>query len=453
MTRPFIFKGVAYLLNMVAVAIPLAAQADFAGLDTFATQELARHRIPGASIAVVRADRIVYSKVFGTANLETGEPMRPEMLVRIGSTTKMFTAAALIGLAVEGKIDLNAPVGTYLKFLTPRLSQATANQLLSHTAGIHDAAPQYGSHDDSALGSEIRAWTDDWLFTSPGKIVSYSNPGYWLVGFLVETLTGMPYADAMVARVFKPLGMTRTTFRPTTAMTWPLAQGHELGAVVRPAADNAATWPAGSIFSNASELSRFVIAFMNGGRLDGKQVLEPKVIVLMSAPHTAIPGGINTYQSYCYGLSAGEYRGVRFLEHKGERAGYGSIIRMIPERRVAVIVVTNQTGEDLPETAERALELATPLAPKPAEVSQPAEQITPDDIARIAGAYQNGAGRLEIFERDHHLFGRTGAKDVELVKNSESSYEAGNSTLTMIAGEDRRVEYVFFNARAFARTK
>ena len=144
---------------------------------------------------------------------------------------------------------------------------------------------------------------------------------------------------------------------------------------------------------------------------------------------------------------------MRFLEHNGVRTGYGSIIRMIPERRVAVIVVTNQTGETLPETAERALELTTPLAPKPADVSQHAQQITPDDVARIAGTYQNGAGRLEIFERDHHLLGRTGAKDVELVKNSESSYQAGNSTLIVIAGEDRRVEYVFFNGRAFARTK
>jgi hypothetical protein len=68
----------------------------------------------------------VYSKAFGTANLETGEPMPPEMLVRIGSTTKMFTAAALVGLAVEGKIDLNAPVRTRLKILPPHLSQSTA---------------------------------------------------------------------------------------------------------------------------------------------------------------------------------------------------------------------------------------------------------------------------------------------------------------------------------------
>jgi CubicO group peptidase (beta-lactamase class C family) len=111
---------------MVAVAIRLAAQADFTGPETSAAQELAKHKVPGASIAVVRADRIVYSKAFGTANLETGEPMPPEMLVRIGSTTKMFTAAALVGLAVEGKIDLNAPVRTRLKILPPHLSQSTA---------------------------------------------------------------------------------------------------------------------------------------------------------------------------------------------------------------------------------------------------------------------------------------------------------------------------------------
>lgn len=117
---------------MVAVAIRLAAQAEFVGLDASATRELAKHKIPGASIAVVRADRIVYSRVFGTANLETGEPMRPEMLVRIGSTTKMFTAAALVGLAVEGKIDLNAPVGTYLKFLPPPLPSDGKSTLEPH---------------------------------------------------------------------------------------------------------------------------------------------------------------------------------------------------------------------------------------------------------------------------------------------------------------------------------
>jgi D-alanyl-D-alanine carboxypeptidase len=186
---------------------------DFAALEQSASAELARLHIPGASIAIVRGDRVIYTKAIGTANVETGEPLRSEMLFRLGSTTKMMTAAALVGLAVEGKIDLNQPIGKYLSGLTPMLAGVTANQLLSHTAGIHDEAPMQGSHDDAALGSGIRAWTDAWFFTAPGKIISYANPGYWVAGYLVEVLTGKPYADAMEERVFRPLGMTRTTLR------------------------------------------------------------------------------------------------------------------------------------------------------------------------------------------------------------------------------------------------
>ena len=208
-------------------ASPLCADARFRRAGTVRRGELARLHIPGASIAIVRGERSHLSKALGTANVETGEALRPEMLFRLGSTTKMMTAAALIGLAVEGKIDLNAPIGKYVSGLTPMLAGVTANQLLSHTAGIHDEAPMQGSHDDAALGSGIRAWTDAWFFTAPGKIISYANPGYWVAGYLVEVLTGKPYADAMEERVFRPLGMARTTLRPTMAMTYPLAQGHE----------------------------------------------------------------------------------------------------------------------------------------------------------------------------------------------------------------------------------
>ncbi len=226
---------------------------DFSAIEQTARAELTRLHIPGAAIAIVQGNRVIYSVGVGVANVETGEPVRPEMLFRLGSTTKMFTAAALAGLAAEGKIDLDAPVGKHIGGLPPRLSQITANQLLSHTAGILDTAPMYGSHDDDALAKGIHGWTGDWLFTAPGKIFSYSNPGYWMAGYLVEVLSGEPYADAMRTRLFKPLEMQRSTFRPAMAMTWPLAQGHETfggaaPAVVRPAADNAASWPAGRSF-------------------------------------------------------------------------------------------------------------------------------------------------------------------------------------------------------------
>lgn len=79
---------------------------------------------------------------------------------------------------MEGRIDLSAPIGKYIDGLPPRISKLTASQILSHTAGIRDAAVMFGSHDDPALGNEIRLWTDSWLFTDPGKIMSYSNPGW-----------------------------------------------------------------------------------------------------------------------------------------------------------------------------------------------------------------------------------------------------------------------------------
>jgi len=107
-------------------------------VEQTAREEIAKWNVPGASIALVRGEEVVFAKGVGVANVETGEAVRPEMLFRLGSTTKMLTATALVGLAVEGQVDLNAPVSRYLKGLPPKLSQVTANQLLSHTAGIRE---------------------------------------------------------------------------------------------------------------------------------------------------------------------------------------------------------------------------------------------------------------------------------------------------------------------------
>ena len=310
---------------------------DPASIERVALEELQSTKTPGAAVAVVVGDRVIFSHGYGVSSVETGTPVSAGMLFRLGSTTKMFTAAAVVGLALEGKIDLNAPVSRYISGLADGLGQITANQLLSHTSGLRDEAPMFGSHDETALGNGIHAWKQEFLFAPPGRIYSYSNPGYWLAGYLAETVSGKPYADVIAERLFGPLGMKTSTLRPTMAMTWPLAQGHEVRdgkpEVIRPAADNAAGWPAGSIFSSALDLSRFVIAFMNEGRLDGKQVLPPKLIAIMSAPHAEIPGWD---QHYGYGLMLSTSRGMRWVEHGGSRAGYGSTIRMAPDREVRV---------------------------------------------------------------------------------------------------------------------
>src|SRR5215470_900223 len=263
------------LLLWVAFAQqPQSSKPDFGELEKVALAELAETNTPGAAVGVVSGDRLVLAKGFGVSNVETGAPVTPDMLFRLGSTTKMFTAAALVTLSEEGKLKLDEPIGKYARGLSPKVSQLTADQLLSHTSGLKDDAVMNGLHDDSALGETVRQVKADFLFAEPRRIFSYSNTGYWLAGYLIEQVSGGNYADLLSERLFKPLGMQRTTLRPTIAMTWPLSQGHNVPKggspqVIRPFADNAGNWPAGSIFSSVNDLARFTIAFMNGGRLEG----------------------------------------------------------------------------------------------------------------------------------------------------------------------------------------
>src|SRR5262249_47702189 len=164
--------------------------------------------------------------------------------------------------------------------LAPKIAKTTLHQLLTHTAGLADLNQMAGSHDESALGTHARTLLDAAIFTEPGAIYSYANPGYWIAGLATEEVGGKLYADMVEEPVLAPCGMKRSTFRPTVAMTWPLAVGHGpegigKASVIRPLGDFAGAWPAGQLFSTAPEFARFCIAFMNGGKLEGKQVLSP----------------------------------------------------------------------------------------------------------------------------------------------------------------------------------
>ncbi|HEX7294486.1 MAG TPA: serine hydrolase domain-containing protein, partial [Pyrinomonadaceae bacterium] len=192
---------------------------DFSELDRLVPEELREKNTPGAVITVISGDQIIYQKAFGVANVETGAPMDTQMLFRLGSTTKMFTAAALVSLAEQNKINLNEPIGNRVKGLNAGIGRVTAHHLLSNSAGFRDFAATVTSNDDPALGNMVRSWKDDVFFADQGEIYSYSSAGFWLSGFVIEELNGKPYADAMTDLLFKPLGMERTTLRPLQAIT------------------------------------------------------------------------------------------------------------------------------------------------------------------------------------------------------------------------------------------
>ncbi len=422
-------------------------------------RDLTRTSAPGAAIAVVSGDRVVYTRGFGTANVETGEPMRPEMVFRLGSTTKMFTAAAVVLLAEQGKLSLTEPIGKHLPGLTPKLAALTAHQLLSHTSGILDEAPMFGSHDDGALREEVAGWTDEQFFAEPSQVYSYSNPGYWLAGLLAETVGGAPFADQVATSLFEPLGMSRSTFRPTLAMTYPLAQGHELAdtraRIIRPAANNSASWPAGSIYSNVIDLSRWMTAFLNAGQLDGKQVLPAALFTTLSTPRAKIPGAINQYG---YGVQVGRWHGFDVVEHNGSRAGYGSMIRMLPAQRIGVVVVANLTGATMTTAAEAAI--AALVGP----IDTNGRAATPMTLSRDArrafvGTYSQGTRQMVVAERDGTLVLRQGTREtpLELVTTgspepqNEQAFRAGTTRYIFVKNDAGAVMFLHSGGRSWRK--
>lgn len=227
LTRPLLVITLVISLTSVPASYAIQDQPpNFTEFEKVVLEELKESNTPGATVAIVSGDRVIYTKAFGISNVETGAAMTPEMLFRVGSATEMFTATALVKLAEEGKLKLNEPVGTYIAGLNPQIAKINAHQLLSHTAGLQDNASSYASRDDLGLSGTVRSWKEDQLFSEPGKIMSYSASSYSLAGYLIESIGGKPFADYMSEIIFKPLGMARTTFRPNVAMTYPIALGH-----------------------------------------------------------------------------------------------------------------------------------------------------------------------------------------------------------------------------------
>lgn len=423
-------------------------EVDYSALDQVVMAELRDKHTPGAVIVIISNDQVVYTKAFGVADVETNAPMQPEMLFRLGSTTKMFTAAAMVKLSEAGKIKLDEPIGNRVKGLSKRLSELTPHYLLSNSAGVSDFAPPFVSQDDDALGKMVRGWKDDVLFANQGEIYSYSSPGFWLSGFVIEELSGKHYADAMDEMLFKPLGMTRTTLRPLSAMTYPLAGPHNIGAggtptIVRPFFNNVAQWPAGSIFSNAHDLSRWVIAFMNDGQIDGQQVLSSSLISRMSTPHIAVPGETDSW--YAYGLTTFKYQGLQFVAHGGFSHGYGSMIQMVPARKFAVIILTNKSGETMRRTLNKASELGLGLKPDKQEKPKPPPAPALADLTEYVGTY-NGTTKWEVYLKEGKLFVKNDGADYPLTWSAARKFSFGKENeneLVFVPGRSGKIEFVF----------
>lgn len=411
---------------------------DTAALDSTIRAEMRDTRAPGASVAVVVGDRIVFARGYGATSIEGGASVDSATLFRIGSTTKMFTGLTALRLAERDSALLRRPIGRYARGLQGALQPLTLHQLLTHTAGMTNAAAADGPHDPEALGARVRSWGAAMRFAAAGDIYSYSGPGYWLAGYAIEQAGGRWFADVVDSLVLAPLGMTRSTFWPLEAFTHPVAQDHRVGPdgvarVVRPFPDDITTWASGSLFSSAWELGRFAVAMLNEGRLDGAQAIPSRTVAAMLAPRAPVPGG---GCAYAYGLSTCEEDGVRTFSHAGFRGGSGSVVTLVPAHRLAVIVISNRNGGIFRRTERRALELLLPRRAEPAPAGPVTAATPPPRVldararAALAGAYANGPDTLRLVERDGRLVYR--------YRTSESPTRAGDGDEILVLDDAGR---------------
>lgn len=390
-----------FMTVLALTALLLAAQEppSAASVSRLIEEELRAARVPGAAIAIVSGDE-VFAGAYGVAERDRSSPMTPATLVHTGSLTKLFTALALTTALEQRKVPVTAQVGGFMSGLSPRPRAATFDQLLSQTSGLRDRQGDTGTDDEAELARSARALTDADFLLPGGIVFSYSNFGYSLAGAVLESMSKRPYADVLQATVLIPLGMGQSTMRPAEAMKRPHATGYRLDGqalVATPHANDTRIWPAGYLWSNATDMSLALSAFMSKGRVKDRPGLSPAVIASVSSPHTPMPN-VFVGGHYGYGLMIARDRGMLFYEHGGTLPGFSSILRVAPERRLGIAILANLDNAPLRRIAQvvMAKALSLPDLAPPARQESPA---TPDEMKPLLGRYVN-RGSAELLVRD-----------------------------------------------------
>lgn len=435
-------------------------------LDAAVRHALSTSKAPGATVAVVVNGQLAYANGYGTANVETRQPMTADMLLRVGSVTKMFTGALLAEMSERNTLEMDQPISQYVSSLAGRkVGTVTAQQLMTHSAGWIDNAVAYGRMGEGALGEVMREVGDTLFFTEPGRTFSYSNPSISMAGYVAEVAGKQRFASLVEAMVLRPSGMTRSTFKPLEALTWPTAMGHEptgaagAMALVRPMTENTAQWAAGFLFASAPELARFSIMVMNGGTIDGRTVLSRGAVRRITTGYVAHPGGSGLDSAmYGYGLVVGSrvVAGARerVWTHAGSINGYNATLTMWPDRKAAVVVIVNGPASGIDAIEQRALELATGTT-LPTTTPPSARVVTSADRAALPGRYAMGGVVMEIAEEGGALVLRQGGATMplQMAENGQLLVQrpTGAPQRMYTRVEGGKVVFLYAGSRALAR--
>lgn len=329
-------------------------------IDNYITQQMSELDIPGVAIGIVRGDQIVYTQGYGVAD-DAGRAMTSDTPFLIASLSKPITALGIMQLVEEGKINLDAPVQTYLPWFRVAdeevSSKITVRHLLHQTSGFDERESYIRNlntdSSDDALAKSIRALNTAELNFTPGEAFEYTNTNYDILGLLIQTVSGQPYEQYVEEKIFTPLDMDQSYTSLDGARAGKMTRGYYPFFGFTTAYDHLMPYsrivkPSAGLFSSAEDLTHFLIAHLNQGQYQGNSILSEEGITTL---HTR---GIRFSDNagYAMGWSVFSFPDMApasldgsiptGVTHAGEWVGYTSLLVFIPELETGIVLLINK---------------------------------------------------------------------------------------------------------------
>ncbi|GAA1114560.1 hypothetical protein GCM10009582_09900 [Arthrobacter flavus] len=372
---------------------PATQEQVYAELDAYLQEQIQDLGIPGAAIAVVKDGVLVHTAAFGHAD-RSGGPMTPQTPVLLASTSKTFTAIAVMQQVEAGRLRLDEPVQTYLPWFTlddNRSPTITVRHLLHQTSGMasrHTAFEYSDAQGLDALEDGVRDLADSPLASEPGARFRYASANFNILGVLVQEVTGQPFGDYLEQHVFDPLALDNSHPTRDKARADNAAEGYSLwfGSWWRQTDTPAPTtgMPSSTLYSSAEDLSRQLIALLDDGRYGDTQILQPESIETMFEPRARTSGSTR----YAMGWftrplvestdptapTPPERTLPRLLEHQGEWGNSHTFLAMVPSDGLGLALVINGNDTAAPSRLKaidsNLLRIIHGQAPVPAVVQE-----------------------------------------------------------------------------------
>ncbi|SKB83974.1 serine hydrolase [Maribacter arcticus] len=352
--KPSFLKTIIFGILTVLISTTLCfGQTKTEQLDELLNQYLDYGKFNG-SVLVADQGKVMYKKGFGMANMEWDIPNKPNTKHRLGSVTKQFTAMLILQLVAEGKIDLQTPITTYLPdYPKENGDKITTHHLLTHSSGIpnYTAFPDFfaaESRNPYTPDQFVKKFEDKELEFTPGEKFNYSNSGYFLLGVLIEKLSGKTYEEMLHEKIFTPLGMHDTGYDNHKDILKNRATGYEKNGtsfINSAYLDMSIPYAAGSLYSTVEDL------YLWDQALYTTTLLPQKYMDLFFTPYIAAFGN----SQYAYGWGVGKEvignttDSITVISHGGGINGFNTNISRSPSNKSLVVLLNNTGGAPLGE--------------------------------------------------------------------------------------------------------